>query len=54
MVLNLCNRYQAMSDKETHPLDDEEAQADLDANDAMTKQALRVLGVTPRHSCHAF
>jgi len=48
VVLNLCNRYQAMSDKEAHPLDEEARKRILDANDAMTKQALRVLGVAYR------
>ena len=48
VVLNLCNRYQAMNAQEAKPLDDAGRQRILDANDAMTKNALRVLGVAYR------
>ncbi len=47
VVLNLCNRYQRMDDT-YQPLDDETRQRILAANDAMTKDALRVLGVAYR------
>jgi Ca2+-transporting ATPase len=47
VVLELCTQYQNMED-EPHPLDDKTRQRILDANDAMTKDALRVLGVAYR------
>ena len=47
VVLNLCTRYQAMND-ETRPLDDAARARILAANDAMTQDALRVLGVAYR------
>ncbi|MBP7227468.1 MAG: cation-translocating P-type ATPase [Longilinea sp.] len=47
IVLGLCNRYQGMDDQ-PRPLDDAMRQKVLAANDAMTKQALRVLGVAYR------
>jgi P-type Ca2+ transporter type 2C len=47
VVLKLCTRYQMMDDT-TAPLDDAARQRILDANDTMTKGALRVLGVAGR------
>jgi Ca2+-transporting ATPase len=52
MVLGLCNRYQAMNDREARVLDDAARQRILAANDEMTKDALRVLGWrTAWHPC---
>jgi len=48
VVLNLCNRGQAMNDREAYPLDEAARQRILAANDAMTADALRVLGVAYR------
>ena len=47
MVLELCTQYQAMND-ETEPLDEKAKRRILDANDAMTANALRVLGLAYR------
>jgi Ca2+-transporting ATPase len=47
IVLGLCTRYQKM-DNTVAPLDDETRAAILAANDSMTGQALRVLGVAYR------
>ena len=47
MVLDLCTRYQTMDDM-SEPLEDADRQRILAANDAMTKDALRVLGVAYR------
>jgi len=47
VVLGLCSRYQTMND-ESKPLGDAGRQRILDANDAMTKDALRVLGLAYR------
>ncbi len=47
MVLDLCTQYQAMND-ETEPLDAKARKRILDANDAMTADALRVLGLAYR------
>jgi Ca2+-transporting ATPase len=47
VVLDLCSRVQTMND-ESKPLDDAGRQRILDANDAMTKDALRVLGLAYR------
>jgi Ca2+-transporting ATPase len=47
VVLRLCTHYQAIDD-EVKPLDDAARQRILDANDAMTKNALRVLGMAYR------
>jgi len=47
MVLELCTKYQAMND-ETEPLDEKAKKRILDANDAMTADALRVLGLAYR------
>jgi Ca2+-transporting ATPase len=47
IVLDLCSRYQAMDDQ-SRPMTDELRQSILDANDAMTRDALRVLGVAYR------
>jgi Ca2+-transporting ATPase len=44
MVLDLCSQYQRMDDTHT-ALDDERRMRILAANDAMTQDALRVLGV---------
>ncbi len=46
-VLRLCTRYQRMDDY-TAPLDDEQRMRILDANDTMTQDALRVLGMAYR------
>ena len=48
LVLNLCTRYQPMSDEESLPLDQAARERIIAANDAMTKDALRVLGVAYR------
>jgi Ca2+-transporting ATPase len=48
MVLNLCTHYQPMDDGEPIPLSDKVRQNILDANDAMTQDALRVLGLAYR------
>ncbi|HUG34601.1 MAG TPA: cation-translocating P-type ATPase [Anaerolineales bacterium] len=47
VVLDLCTQYQGMDD-EPNPLDKESRDRILSANDAMTKDALRVLGVAYR------
>jgi Ca2+-transporting ATPase len=47
VVLELCSRYQTMND-ESKPLDESGRQRILDANDLMTKDALRVLGLAYR------
>jgi len=47
VVLNLCTRYMGMDDQ-PRPLDDAARQRILDANDAMTEDALRVLGMAGR------
>ena len=47
LVLNLCTRYQTMDDQ-SKTLTDEYRQKILDANDALTRDALRVLGVAYR------
>jgi len=47
LVLNLCTRYQTMDDQ-SEPLTDEYRQKILDANDILTRDALRVLGVAYR------
>lgn len=47
VVLRLCTDYQTMND-EAAPLTDEMRQCILDANDAMTRDALRVLGLAYR------
>jgi Ca2+-transporting ATPase len=47
VVLNLCSKYQIMSDS-SKPLTDEIRKAILDANDSMTRDALRVLAVAYR------
>ncbi|GAB4484827.1 MAG: calcium-transporting P-type ATPase, PMR1-type [Anaerolineales bacterium] len=47
VVLNLCTQYQTMEDKAA-PLTEEKRKEILAANDAMTKDALRVLGVAYR------
>ncbi len=44
MVLELCSHYQGMDDKAV-PMDDAKRQEILAANDAMTEDALRVLGM---------
>ena len=48
VVLKLCSGIQSMDDKKVRPLDDVSRQKIIDANDAMTKDALRVLGVAYR------
>ncbi len=47
VVLQLCNRYQKM-DNTTAPIDDKKRKEILAANDDMTKDALRVLGMAYR------
>ena len=47
VVLDLCSKYQAMND-EARPLDPAGRERILAANDAMTKDALRVLGLAYR------
>jgi Ca2+-transporting ATPase len=47
VVLGLCSRYQAMND-ESKPLDEAGRERILAANDAMTENALRVLGLAYR------
>ena len=47
VVLDLCSHYQTIHD-ESKPLDDETRERILAANDAMTKDALRVLGLAYR------
>jgi Ca2+-transporting ATPase len=47
VVLKLCTQYQTLDDK-TAPLTEEVRQKILAANDAMTRDALRVLGVAYR------
>jgi len=48
IVLKLCNRYQPMEDHTPVAMDDQKRNEILAANDAMTKNALRVLGVAYR------
>ena len=47
LVLELCTSYQTVDDKPSH-LDEKNRQRILDANDAMTQDALRVLAVAYR------
>ncbi|MBK9924476.1 MAG: cation-translocating P-type ATPase [Anaerolineales bacterium] len=47
VVLELCSHYQTMND-DSKPLDEESRKRILAANDAMTKDALRVLGLAYR------
>jgi Ca2+-transporting ATPase len=47
VVLDLCTRYQTMGDK-TEPMDKRARKRILDANDIMTADALRVLGLAYR------
>ena len=47
IVLDLCTQYQDINDN-PHPMDDDARKRILDANEAMTKDALRVLGVAYR------
>ncbi|HSB91446.1 MAG TPA: cation-translocating P-type ATPase [Anaerolineales bacterium] len=47
VVLQLCSRYQLMDDTSA-PLDEAARQRILEANDALSQQALRVLGVAYR------
>ncbi len=48
MVLNLCTAYQPLDDGNARPMDKAARERVLAANDAMTKDALRVLGVAYR------
>ena len=48
IVLKLCNRFQPMEDGTPLPMDEDKRKQILAANDAMTKDALRVLGVAYR------
>ena len=48
VVLELCNRYQTMDNTRPTALDDAARGQILAANDRMTKDALRVLGVAYR------
>jgi Ca2+-transporting ATPase len=47
LILDLCTAYQTMDDK-TQPMKEATRQRVLDANDAMTEDALRVLGLAYR------
>jgi Ca2+-transporting ATPase len=47
MVLNLCTRYQRQDDSSA-PLDESQRRRILEANEAMTRDALRVLGLAYR------
>jgi Ca2+-transporting ATPase len=47
LIMGLCNKYQEIDDQ-VHDLDERNRQRILDANDVMTKDALRVLGVAYR------
>jgi Ca2+-transporting ATPase len=47
LILDLCTAYQIINDK-TKPMNDAIRQRILDANDAMTQDALRVLGLAYR------
>ncbi|MBN2547520.1 MAG: cation-translocating P-type ATPase [Anaerolineales bacterium] len=47
LVLNLCSQYQRIDDH-TAPLDEAQRKRVLEANDAMTQDALRVLGMAYR------
>jgi Ca2+-transporting ATPase len=49
IVLDLCTHYQDMQN-DIRPLDEESRRRILDANDAMTREALRVLGLAYRLS----
>lgn len=48
LVLNLCTKYQPMNDGEAIPMDKAAKERITAANDSMTKEALRVLGVAYR------
>ncbi len=48
VVLDLCTSYQAMDDHHAYPLDQAARKRILEANDAMTHDALRVLGLAYR------
>jgi Ca2+-transporting ATPase len=48
VVLDLCTSYQAMDDHHANPLDHAARKRILEANDAMTHDALRVLGLAYR------
>jgi P-type Ca2+ transporter type 2C len=48
IVLSLCKNVQAIDDKHVHPLDEAMKAKILAANDSMTKDALRVLGLAFR------
>ncbi|MBA4385018.1 MAG: ATPase [Anaerolinea sp.] len=48
IVMNLCTQMQSMDNKSTHSMDEAARKQILDANDAMTKDALRVIGVAFR------
>jgi P-type Ca2+ transporter type 2C len=48
IVLSLCKNIQSMDDKSTKPMDEKMKASILAANDSMTKDALRVLGLAFR------
>ena len=48
VVLKLCSKIQSIDDKSARPLGEAERKQILEANDALTKDALRVLGVAFR------
>lgn len=48
IVLSLCKTIQSMDDKQTYPMDEAMKAKVLAANDSMTKDALRVLGLAFR------
>ena len=48
VVVNLCNRYLLINDQEVRPMDEAARQRVIAANDTLTKDALRVLGLAYR------
>ncbi len=48
VVLKLCSKIQSLDNRSAHPLDDAARNQILEANDQMTRGALRVLGVAFR------
>jgi Ca2+-transporting ATPase len=48
VILDLCTSYQDMDDRHANPLDHDARKRILEANDAMTRDALRVLGLAYR------
>ncbi|MDD5368627.1 MAG: cation-translocating P-type ATPase [Anaerolineaceae bacterium] len=48
LILDLCDRYQAMNDRESLPLDEAARQRIMEANERMAADSLRVLGLAYR------